>query len=440
MSESTLKVGMIGFGTVGRGVAELLRDEADLYADRVGQSIELVKVLVRDVGKATAHGAIEASLVTDDVDAFFSAGTDVVVAVAGGLDPVGGFVARALRDGKDIVTANKSLLAARGPELFALAREHGASIAFEASCGGGIPCVTALTAGLMANRISGLYGILNGTCNYILTQMTRHGECYRDALAGAKDKGYAEADESLDVSGADSAQKLAILASLAFGANITEADIPCRGIDTLSLGDVRFGDELGYDIKLIASAERWEGQPYIALSTAPCFIAKDEQLAQVHGSFNALAVGGHAVGPTLFTGRGAGQMPTASAVVGDLLNVVSGAYPQGFAQMRLTPDLHGPAPLVEPDDLESRWYLRVDALNLPGVMAKLTAALGRRDISLSALLQHDAPHGQSDDTVPVVITTHQARLGDVRAAADEIAALPEINGKPVIIRILDLPG
>lgn len=439
MSEPVLKVGMIGFGTVGRGVAELLRDEAELYTSRVGRCIELVKVLVRDVGKATANDGINAARVTDDADTFFAADTDVVIEVAGGLDPVGGFVARALREGKHVVTANKSLLAARGPELFGLAREHGASIAFEASCGGGIPCVTALTAGLMANRFSGLYGILNGTCNYILTQMTQHGESYADALAEAKDKGYAEADETLDVSGADSAQKLAILASLAFGANITEADIPCHGIDTLDLGDVRFGDELGYDIKLIASAERWEGQPYIALSTAPCFIAKDQLIAQVHGSFNALAVGGHAVGPTLFTGHGAGQMPTASAVVGDLLNVASGAYPQGFAQMRITPDLHGPAPLVDADDLESRWYLRVDALNLPGVMAKLTAALGKRGISLSALLQHEAPHGDGD-TVPVVITTQQARLGDLNAAADEIAALPEIHGSPVIIRILDLPG
>ena len=202
---------------------------------------------------------------------------------------------------------------------------------------------------------------------------------------------------------------------------------------------MRFGDELGYDIKLIASAERWPGQPYIALATRPCFVAKDQLLAQVHGSFNALAVGGHAVGPTLFTGHGAGQMPTASAVVGDLLNVASGAYPQGFAQMRITPDCNDAAPLVEADDLESRWYLRVDALNLPGVMAKLTAALGQRGISLSAILQHDASHAQ-DDTVPVVITTRQARLGDVQAAADEIAALPEIHGTPVIIRILELPG
>ena len=390
---------------------------------------------MRHPAKATADGAIDAALVTDDPQAFFAAELDAVVEVAGGLDPVGGYVEEALKAGKPVVTANKSLLAARGPELFGLARQHDAAIAFEASCGGGIPCVTALCAGLMGNQITGLYGILNGTCNYILTQMTQHGETYAAALAGAKEKGYAEADETLDVSGADSAQKLAILASLAFGANIAEADIPCRGIDTLNLQDVGFGAELGYDIKLIASGERWPGQDYIALSTAPCFIAKDEQLAQVHGSFNALSVVGHAVGQTLFTGRGAGQLPTASAVVGDLLNVATGAYAQGFAHLRITPDLHGKAPLVDGDDLESRWYLRVDAKDVPGVMAKLTTSLGSRGISLSALLQHDATESE---TVPVVITTHQARLGDLKAAASEIKSLEEVSGEPTIIRILDL--
>lgn len=435
-----LNVAMIGFGTVGRGVAKLLDEQAELYADRVGRSIRLTQVLVRDTAKALAGNAIDKAMVTADADEFFAAvakDADVVIEVAGGLDPVGGYVKRALEAGKHVVTANKSLLAADGPALFAVAREHCVSIAFEASCGGGIPCVTALTAGLMANRISGLYGILNGTCNYILTQMTRHGESYADALAGAKEKGYAEADETLDVSGADAAQKLAILASLAFGVNITEADVPCHGIDTLDLDDVRFGDELGFDIKLIASAERWPGQEYICLNTAPCFIPKAEQLAQVHGSFNALSVVGHAVGHTMYYGQGAGQGPTASAIVGDLLNVACGAYPTAFAQMRLTPDLHQPAPLVEPDDIESRWYLRVNAQDVPGVMAKLTKALGDRGISLSSLLQHDAP--ADVDTVPVVIATHHARLADVKAAAAEMRELPEIRGEPVVYRILDLP-
>lgn len=443
MSQPPLQVAMIGYGTVGRGVAQLLHEQADLYADRVGRPITLTQILVRDTAKALAapgDNGIQASQFTDDADAFFAAvSTDaqVVIEVAGGIDPVGGYVKRALEAGKHVITANKSLLAKDGPALFATARKHGVSVAFEASIGGGIPCVTALTAGLMANQISGLFGILNGTCNYILTQMTQHGESYADALQGAKEKGYAEADETLDVSGADAAQKLAVLASLAYGVNVTEADVPCHGIDTLDLDDVRFGDELGFDIKLIASAERWPGQEYICVNTAPCFIPKAEQLAQVHGSFNALSVVGHAVGHTMFYGRGAGQGPTASAIVGDLLNIACGAYPLAFANMRLTPDLHQPAPLVEPGDLESRWYLRVNALDVPGVVAKMTKALGDRSISLSSLLQHDA-HA-TDDFVPVVIATHDARRGDLQAAADEIEQLAEVHGTPVIYRILDLP-
>ncbi|MEM9418259.1 MAG: homoserine dehydrogenase [Planctomycetota bacterium] len=438
MLQQPLSVAMIGYGTVGRGVAQLLHEQAELYIQRTGRAITLSKVLVRDTAKALAAGGIDEALLSNDADEFFATDAEVVIEVAGGIDPVGGFVRRALEAGKHVITANKSLLAKDGPALFALARKRDVSIAFEASIGGGIPCVTALTAGLMANEISGLFGILNGTCNYILTQMTQHGESYADALQGAKEKGYAEADETLDVSGADAAQKLAVLASLAYGVNIGEDDIPCHGIDTLDLDDVRFGDELGFDIKLIASAERWPGQPYIALNTAPCFIPKGEQLAQVHGSFNALSVVGHAVGHTMFYGRGAGQGPTASAIVSDLLNVACGAYPLAFANLQLTPDLHGPAPLVEPGDLESRWYLRVNALDVPGVMAKLTDALGSRGISLSSLLQHDALDGQ--DTVPVVIATHEARRGDLQAAADVIENLPEVHGKPVIYRILDLPS
>jgi homoserine dehydrogenase len=438
MTNEPFKLAMIGYGTVGRGVAQLLHQQAELYTHRTGRSLQLQRVLVRDLAKARTAGGIDPALLTDDPDVLLATEADVVIEVAGGLDPVGGYLRRALEAGRHVVTANKSLLAARGPELFGLARRHRVCIGFEASCGGGIPCVTALTAGLMANQIHGLYGILNGTCNYILTQMTQHGASYAEALREAKEKGFAEADETLDVSGADSAQKLAILASLAYGACVTEDNVPCSGIDTLDLADVRFGDELGYDIKLIASAERWPDQPYIALGTRPCFIAQAEQLAQVHGSFNALAVVGHAVGPTLFTGHGAGQMPTASAVISDVLNVACGALPAAFAQLRLTPDLHGPAPLVEPGDLESRWYLRVQTRDVPGVMAKLTRALGDRGISLSSLLQHDAP--ADADTVPVVVTTHTAPLAEVQAAAAEIEQFHEVGTPPTLIRILDLPA
>ena len=438
-----LQLGMIGLGTVGGGVAELLNTHADLYAQRLGRPLRLKRVLVRDLDKAKQAGHVDADRLTDDADTLLNdPDIGLVIEVAGGVDPVGSLVRRALESGKHVVTANKSLLAKRGPELFALARQHGVSIAFEASCGGGIPCVTALQFGLMANTIHGLYGILNGTCNYILTEMTQHAKTYADALADAKQLGYAEADETLDVSGADSAQKLAILASLAFGTDIRGDDVPCHGIDVLDLEDVRFGAELGYDIKLIASAERWPGRDWVCLNTRPCFVHKSEQLARVHGSYNALSVVGDAVGHTMYYGRGAGAGPTASAVLSDVMAVATGWYPRAFAELRLTPDLYERAPLVEEMDTESRWYLRFDTADEPGVMAKATAALGERGISLSAILQHDAPEtaGQHDGTVPVVITTHRARLGDLADAANDIAALDTTRGTPVILRILDLPA
>ena len=269
-------VSMIGYGTVGQGVAELLRRHGELYALRTGRSVKLGRVLVRDVAKAraAAQGAGDpeaAERFTDDPAAFLTAPADAVIEVAGGLDPVDGLIRDALKAGRHVVTANKALLAARGAELFGLAREHGVSVAFEASCGGGIPCVTALMAGLMANDVTALYGILNGTCNYILTEMTQRGKSYAEALVEAKEKGYAEADEFLDVSGADAGQKLAVLASLAFGRRITDDEVPCRGIDTLDLMDVKFGAEMGYDVKLIAAAERWLGHEEVGLSVSAVF-------------------------------------------------------------------------------------------------------------------------------------------------------------------------
>jgi len=428
---------MIGLGTVGGGVAKLLREECDLYTQRTGKRVELRRVVVRDTAKARQSGLVDPVIVSDDIATLLSDEIDVVVEVAGGVDPVGGMVERVLAAGKHVVTANKSLLAAKGPELFAMARQNNVSIAFEASCGGGIPCVTALCCGLMANRIDGLFGILNGTCNYILTEMTRHGKTYAAALKEAQDKGYAEADPTLDVNGADAAQKLAILASLAFGVKIAGSDVPTIGIDKLELKDIRFAAELGYDIKLLAAAERWPGEQWVNVEVQPCFIKKDELLAQVIGPFNALSVHGHAVGHTMFYGQGAGQMPTASAVVSDLLGVVSGWYPAAFNGLKLTPDLSEPAPLLDQADTESPYYLRMETLDVPGVMAQVTRILGDQQISLSAVLQHESRAGE---VVSLVVTTHRARRGDVQAAAAKIAGLEPIRGQPVVIRVIEMPG
>lgn len=432
MKREAAGIGMIGGGTVGGGVAALLDQHAALYAARAGRPLELRRVLVRDPSRV--REGIDPDRVTADTEALFGdPEIGIVVEVAGGSGPVGDLVRRALESGRHVVTANKALLAAEGPELFALARARGVSIAFEASCGGGIPLLTALQFGLMANRVTGLYGILNGTCNDILTAMTREGTPYEEALARAQALGYAEADPTLDVSGRDAAEKLAIIASLAYGRRVDPDRVVCRGIDRLALEDIRFGAELGYDVKLLAIAEEAGGR--LGLRTEPCFIDVDQPLAQVHGSFNALSVYGEAVGHTLYFGRGAGRMPTASAVVSDLMNVAAGWYPHAFASMGIWPE-PGDPPVHVDEDLESRFYLRISALDVPGVMAEVSRRLGEAAISLSAIRQHESNEGEF---VPVVITTHRAKLSALTGAIKAIASLDCIDGEPVWIRIVDLP-
>lgn len=442
MTEKEIGVGLIGCGTVGSGVARLLRDQADLYQQRLGgASIRLRRVLVRDPDKHRASDLVASDLLTADADAFFATeGMSIVIEVAGGGDTIAGYLRRALSMGKHVVTANKSALAAYGTELFELAHGHDASIAFEAACGGGIPIITAIQFGLMANEIQALYGILNGTSNYILTAMTRQNKSYEQALAEAQQKGFAEADPTLDVSGHDAAQKLAILSALAFGGRLSDQTMACQGIDRLDQTDIRFGAELGYDIKLLAIGQRVDndaGSMGLSLCTAPCFIRDDNPLAQVHGSFNALLVCGHAVGRTMYYGPGAGAMPTASAVVSDLLNVASGWYPKAFSQMNLWSDCLAPIKILDDDDLKSRFYLRMNAKDTPGVMGKVSAVLGQAGISLSAVLQHEPATGRF---VPVVIITHHARQGAVRKAIVQIEQLDVIDGPPVCIRIVDVPG
>jgi homoserine dehydrogenase len=427
---------MIGCGTVGSGVATLLREQAALYARRLGRPVELKRVLVRDATR-TDRGGVSPELLTDDAEAFFATeDMPIVIEVAGGTEQAGAYVRRALQSRRHVVTANKALLAKHGAELFGEAHRQGVSIAFEAACAAGIPCVTALQYGLMANDIRGVYGILNGTCNYILTAMTRQDKAYATALKEAQDLGYAEADPTLDVSGADAGQKLAILASLAFGVQMDESQVALHGIEGLDLQDIRFGAELGYDVKLLALAERQEGDSAVSAGVQPCFINFNDLLSSVTGPYNALVVDGHAVGQSIFYGEGAGQMPTASAVVSDLLNVASGWYGCAFARMHLTPDRHAPARLFDSNELRSRFYVRINALDVPGTMAQVTRILGDHGISLSAVLQHEADAGQF---VPVVITTHQARQGDIRAALAAVQGLEVIDGQPVMMRIVDMP-
>ncbi|MEM9252616.1 MAG: homoserine dehydrogenase, partial [Planctomycetota bacterium] len=311
MSQAACRVAMLGCGTVGSGVASLLAEHAAIYAGRAGRAIELTRVMVRDVDAAVERSGLPRERFVGSLDALLT-DVDVLIEVAGGTGVALEATRQALAAGLPVVTANKAMLADHGPELFALARSNNTAIAFEASCAGGIPCGTALMFGLMSNRLVGLYGILNGTCNFILSEMTDHGRAYDDVLADAQRLGYAEADPTLDVSGRDAAQKLAVLGSLAFGVQLSDGPMVVRGIDGLSLDDVRFGAELGYDVKLLGIAERGD-DGRIGASVQPCFVKMGSSLAEVHGVTNAVAVRGDAVGSVVMTGPGAGQMPTASA-------------------------------------------------------------------------------------------------------------------------------
>jgi homoserine dehydrogenase len=431
----TIGVTLLGYGTVGKGVERILREQADLLRDRTGSRFELRHVVVRDPLKHAADAETRLPFTTDPATAIDDPGVHVVIELFGGISPALELIQRALRHGKHVVTANKSLLAAKAMDLFAVARHHGACIAFEASCGGGIPIIRALQDGLLANRIDALVGIVNGTCNVILTRMTRQGWTYAEALTEAQQLGFAETDPTLDVSGRDAAQKLAILAGLAFDVRVDERAVHCEGIDRLEPIDIRFAAELGYVIKLLAIAERTQWDR-LALRVHPTLVHQHDVLADVSGSFNAISIYGHALGHALFYGRGAGGMPTASAVVADLLSIANGSAPALFRSLRIFSDQPPPATTQPIDELRSRYYLRVLARDVPGTIAQIAAALGRHGISISAMLQREDNGGKF---VPIVITTHAAVEGALSAALREIDALDCVQPPSVRLRIIDLP-
>ena len=435
--EDPLGITILGCGVVGGGALAILTGAADDLRRRAGAAFDVRHVVCRDPAKHRA-ALPSAPLTTDAEAAVDDPAVKIVVELIGGTGRADELIRRALRQGKAVVTANKSLLAAKGAELFALARAHGTCIAFEASCGGGIPIVDALTKGLLANRVNALVGILNGTCNVILTRMTANGWSYEQALAEAQDAGFAEADPTLDVSGRDAAQKLAILASLAFGVAVRESDLHVEGVESIRPADVAFAGSLGYVVKLLAIAERVDGGERLSLRVHPALVHGADVLADVAGPFNAVSVYGDALGHALFYGRGAGRLPTASAVVADLLSVASGAWPATFAALRIFPDQTPPAEVQPFGEWAGRYYLRLAARDVPGVMADVTAALGGAGISLSGIHQREAAAGE--ELVPIVITTHRATESAVQSAVRRIDALPTVRPPTVCLRIVDAPA
>lgn len=431
---NTYCVAIVGCGTVGSAVAAaLVRDEAYLK-EKTGIALKLKYIVDIDFTRAAQLG-LPGILFEKDLNKVLSdKEIQTVVELVGGTGFAKDVIKKALLAGKNAVTANKALLAHYGHELYPLAREKGVALAFEASCGGGIPIIRALYDGLIANRIDALFGILNGTCNYILTEMTQKGRSYRDVLAQAQRDGLAEADPTLDVSGMDTAHKVAILASLAFGKKVDLAGIPVQGIDTLDAADVAFGSELGYTVKLLGIAERLDNG--LSLRVRPTFIAHDHPLAWVSGPFNAISVYGSVVGHTMYYGRGAGGSATSSAVIADLVSCGLGTAGAVFGKLRIWPDVTAPAVQLAVQKIISRYYLRLMVEDKPGVFASLASILGKYSISISSVLQKE-PHDEAEKVVPVVITTHRALEGDVSRAMDEIAALPSSRGAGVCIGILD---
>lgn len=436
MEEKKIKIGLVGFGTVGCGVAKIILEDADAIAAKTGLRLELASVVDLDT---TSPRPVELpkGLFTSDINKILNDDSiSIGIELIGGIDAAKQIQLSMLRAGKDVVTANKALLAKCGNELYEAAHKNNKCIAFEASCAGGIPIVSEIRTSLTANNINAIYGILNGTCNYILSNMTNNGLTFQDALKAAQEKGFAEADPTLDINGEDSAHKLVILASIAFGYEICMEDIYIDGIQNISINDIRNADEMGYILKLLAIAERHENNK-ISLRVHPAFIHKGLSLASVDGSFNAISIFASAVGNIMLYGRGAGMMPTASAIVADVIDVALGKSYTTFKHLHLKPR-NEVIPMIEKiDNLHSRFYIKVMAKDIPGVMGQYSKILGDHQIGISGILQHEGIG--PDNTVPVVITTHNTQQSKVTAALKELNNLDTIGKEPVCIRIVDIP-
>lgn len=414
-------IALLGCGTVGSGVARLLLEQSDRLSARARRTLRLRHVVVRDPTKKRPLPPGSVVPTTDLSAAIADPEVDLVVEVVGGVDWARRAVLAAIEAGKDVVTANKALLAQHGSEVFDAARRRGKAIAFEASVGGGMPIIAALSQGLAANQISTLQGILNGTCNFILTSMCEDGRGYAEALAEAQARGFAEADPTLDVDGIDSAHKLAILSQIAFGVTMQPSAIDRRGVRGVEQLDIGYARELGYTIKLLAEA--WLQGKELAVHVSPVLVRKFSPLAEVRDAYNALRVVGDVVGDTLYYGQGAGQMPTASAVAADIIDMAVGRAQRTFQTTGLWSGGREAIALRPSTTVPSRFYLRVLVADRPGVLAEIARVLADHEISISSVIQHEALDGHEGETVPLVIMTHTVLTGTFRSAVADIDRL-----------------
>jgi homoserine dehydrogenase len=433
--QDVTKVALIGMGTVGTGVARLLIDHGDRTARHAGRTLWVDSVVVQDLKKGRDYD-LPKGVLTDDLGRVLNNPEISLAAVlVGGLEPARSITLQLLESGKDIVTANKLLLAEHGPELFDRARELGRSIAFDACVGGGIPIVTNIAQCFSANQIESLRGILNGTTNFIVSQMEEQGTTYAAALKEAQRLGYAEPDPTMDVSGGDAAQKLAILAHVAFGARVHWSEISSTGIDRLAPADLRYAKELDYRIKLIAVAQLHEHG--LELHVSPTLVKIGTPLAEVRQAYNAIQVIGDAVGPIFFHGLGAGQMPTASSVVADMIDTAVGRTGITFRTLNLWSQGEARVAMLDHKQLAGRYYLRFTVEDRPGVLAEIAGVLGRHQISIASVIQHEPSGDGEHRTVPLVIMTYKASEGAAQAAMAEIDKLKCTRPGSVRMRVLD---
>lgn len=423
-------IGLLGLGVVGSGVAQILQERAAEYARTVGRPLAIRRVLVRDLQKPRRVRIDPRLLTTNPDDIFNDEGVHVVIEVMGGEEPAHTYLRRALESRRYVVTANKEVMAKFGPELLAIARRRGVDILYEASVGGGIPLIAPLKRDLLANEITSIRAIINGTTNYILTRMAREGIDYAVALAAAQQLGYAEPDPRNDVEGIDAAYKLAIMASLAFRTQVRPRDVFHEGITHLTARDFRYATELGYAIKLLAIGRREDHS--IQVRVHPALIPLEAPLAKVDGVYNAVQVDGDLTGMVFFQGRGAGAMPTASAVVADLLNVAHGiaqGAPERFVWRA------DPAAVIKPmEEVTTRYYVRLRVPDRAGVLAKITSVLGERyGISIASIIQKEA--NEADQTAELVIMTHEAREADMRAAIRDVGQLDVVTEVGTFLRV-----
>ncbi|MBM7854623.1 homoserine dehydrogenase [Desulfohalotomaculum tongense] len=425
--KQVVKIGLLGLGTVGRGVYRILTENAVNIERRIGLKLEIKKVLVRDLNKDRGVKIDPGMLTTDINEIINDPEIDIVVEVLGGVNKILDYVLRALNNGKSVVTANKDMVAMHGKELFAAAEAGSCDLFFEASVAGGIPIIRTMKQSLAANNIEQVFGIINGTTNYMLTKMTREGSDFDTVLKEAQAKGYAEADPSSDVEGYDAARKIAILASIAFNTRVTLDDVYVEGITKISSEDIAYASELGYIIKLLGIA-KWTEEG-IEVRVHPTLIPREHPLASVNDAFNAVFVRGDAVGDTMFYGQGAGELPTASAVVADIMDAARDL-------VRNVPGIIGCTcydnkPIKPMGETKSRFYVRALVSDKPGVLASIALVFGNKNVSLASVIQKD----EEGSTAELVLITHETKEENLQDALADIRQLSCVKDIPNVIRV-----